>query len=120
MDYYETRASLIFYLYRMVDKDSWRLNNSLNKFCIVSDLYRILLDVLSEFVNVRYGNLVDTNEVGVRDVIANNFPPAFKDKKALHYINITYFLYNNIRDLPWNLSDKICKTIREGKYECQK
>ena len=116
MDYYETRVSLIFYLYKLVDEDSWRLNNSLNKFRVVSDLYRILLDVLSEFVNVRYGNLRDANEVDVRDIITNDFPPSFKDEKALHYIRITYLLYNNIRDLPWNLSDKICKTIREEKY----
>ena len=123
MDYYETRASLIFYLYRLVDEDSWRLNNSLNKFRVVSDLYRILLDVLSEFVNVRYGNLSDANEEDVREVITDSAYSSlskFKDEKALHYIKITYLLYNNIRDLPWNLSDKICKTIREGKYECQK
>lgn len=116
MDYYETRASLIFYLYEMVNEDSWRLNNNLNKFCVVSYLYRTLVDVLSEFVNVRYGNLLDASEDEVRDVIANDFPPSFKDEKALRYIKITYLLYNNIRDLPWNLSDKICKTIREGKY----
>ena len=116
MDYYETRASLIFYLYKMVDEDSWRLNNNLNKFLVVSYLYRTLVDVLSEFVNVRYGNLLDASEDEVRDVIANDFPPSFKDEKALRYIKITYLLYNNIRDLPWNLSDKICKTIREGKY----
>lgn len=123
MDYYETRISLIFYLYRMVDKDSWRLNNSLNKFRVVSYLYRILLDVLSEFVNVRYGNLSDANEEDVREVITDSAYCSlskFKDEKSLHYIKITYLLYNNIRDLPWNLSDKICKTIREGKYECQK
>lgn len=123
MDYYETRASLIFYLYKMVDEDSWRLNNSLNKFRVVSDLYRILLDVLSEFVNVHYGNLSDANEEDVREVITDSAYCSlskFKDEKALHYIKITYLLYNNIRDLPWNLSDKICKTIREGKYECQK
>ena len=123
MDYYETRSSLIFYLYRMVDQDSWRLNNSLNKFRIVSYLYRILLDVLSEFVNVRYGNLSDANEEDVREVITDSAYCSllkFKDEKALRYIKITYLLYNNIRDLPWNLSDKICKTIREGKYECQK
>lgn len=120
MDYYETRGSLIFYLYRMVDKDSWRLKAGLNKYMIVSHLYRTLVDVLSEFVNVRYGNLRDASEDEVRDVITNDFPPSFKDEKALRYIKITYLLYNNIRDLPWNLSDKICKTIREGKYECQK
>lgn len=120
MDYYETRGSLIFYLYKLVDEDSWRLNNSLNKFRVVSDLYRILLDVLSEFVNVRYGNLSDTSEEEVYQIIFEDLPPSFKDEKALHYIKITYLLYNNIRDLPWNLSDKICKTIREGKYECQK
>lgn len=120
MDYYETRASLIFYLYRMVDKDSWRLNNSLNKFRVVSDLYRILLDVLSEFVNVRYGNLSDASESEVYQVIFEDLPPSFKDEKALHYIKITYFLYMNIRRAPWNMSDEICKTIREGKYECQK
>lgn len=120
MDYYETRGSLIFYLYRMVDEDSWRLNNSLNKLHVVSNLYRILLDVLSEFVNVRYGNLRDANEGDVLHVITSDFPPSFKDEKAICYIKITYLLYNNIRDLPWNLSDKICKTIREGKYECQK
>jgi len=123
MDYYETRASLIFYLYEMVDEDSWRLNNSLNKFCVVSYLYRTLVDVLAEFVNVRYGNLSDANEEDVREVITDSAYCSlskFKDEKALHYIKITYLLYNNIRDLPWNLSDKICKTIREGKYECQK
>ena len=123
MDYYETRASLIFYLYKMVDEDSWRFNNNLNKFRVVSHLYRILLDVLSEFVNVRYGNLDDANEEDVIKVItdgAYGSSPKFKDEKALRYIKITYLLYNNIRDLPWNLSDKICKTIREGKYECQK
>ena len=119
MDYYETRASLIFYLYRMVDEDSWRLNNSLNKFRVVSYLYRTLLDVLSEFVNVRYGNLSDANEEDVRKIITNSAYCSllkFKDEKALRYIKITYLLYNNIRGLPWNLSDKICKTIREGKY----
>ena len=123
MDYYETRASLIFYLYKLVDEDSWRFNNSLNKFRVVSDLYRILLDVLSEFVNVRYGNLSDANEEDVREIITDSAYRSlskFKDEKALHYIKITYLLYNNIRDLPWNLSDKICKIIREGKYECQK
>lgn len=123
MDYYETRASLIFYLYEMVDEDSWRLNNSLNKFRVVSYLYRTLVDVLAEFVNVRYGNLSDANEEGVREVITDSAYCSlskFKDEKALHYIKITYLLYNNIRDLPWNMSDKICKTIREGKYECQK
>lgn len=115
MDYYETRASLIFYLYRMVDEDSWRFNNSLNKFRVVSYLYRTLVDVLSEFVNVRYGNLSDANEEDVREIItdgAYSSSPKLKDEKALHYIKITYLLYNNIRDLPWNLSDKICKTIR--------
>ena len=123
MDYYETRASLIFYLYKLVDEDSWRLNNSLNKFRVVSYLYRTLLDVLSEFVNVRYGNLSDANEEDVREVITDSAYCSllkFKDEKALRYIKITYFLYNNIRDLPWNMSDEICKTIREGKYECQK
>lgn len=115
MDYYETRSSLIFYLYRLVDNDSWRLKAGLNKYMIVSHLYRILLDVLSEFVNVRYGNLRDVSENEVRDIITNDFPPSFKDEKALRYIKITYLLYNNIRDLPWNLSDKICSTIREGK-----
>lgn len=123
MDYYETRVSLIFYLYRLVDEDSWRLNNNLNKFRVVSYLYRTLLDVLSEFVNVRYGNLSDANEEDVRKIIADGAYCSllkFKDEKAIRYIKITYLLYNNIRDLPWNLSDKICKTIREGKYECQK
>jgi hypothetical protein len=123
MDYYETRVSLIFYLYRLVDEDSWRLNNSLNKFRVVSYLYRTLVDVLSEFVNVRYGNLSDANEEDVREIITDSAYCSlskFKDEKALRYIKITYLLYNNIRDLPWNLSDKICKTIREGKYECQK
>lgn len=120
MDYYETRVSLIFYLYRMVDEDSWRLNINLSKFHIVSDLYRTLVDVLSEFVNVRYGNLRDASEDEVSHVIFEDSPSLFKDEKALRYIKITYLLYNNIRDLPWNLSDKICKTIREGKYECQK
>jgi hypothetical protein len=123
MDYYETRASLIFYLYKLVDEDSWRFNNSLNKFRVVSDLYRILLDVLSEFVNVRYGNLSDANEEDVREIITDSAYCSlskFKDEKAFRYIKITYLLYNNIRDLPWSLSDKICKTIREGKYECQK
>lgn len=123
MDYYETRVSLIFYLYRLVDEDSWRLNNNLNKFRVVSYLYRTLLDVLSEFVNVRYGNLSDANEEDVREIITDSAYCSllkFKDEKAIHYIKITYLLYNNIRDLPWNLSDKICKTIREEKYECQK
>lgn len=119
MDYYETRVSLIFYLYEMVDEDSWRLNNSLNKFRVISDLYRILLDVLSEFVNVRYGNLSDANEEDVREVITDSAYCSlskFKDEKTFRYIKITYLLYNNIRDLPWNMSDEICKTIREGKY----
>lgn len=123
MDYYETRASLIFYLYKLVDEDSWRLNNNLNKFRVVSYLYRTLLDVLSEFVNVRYGNLSDANEEDVREIITDSAYCSlskFKDEKAIRYIKITYLLYNNIRDLPWNLSDKICKIIREGKYECQK
>jgi hypothetical protein len=107
----------------MVDEDSWRLNNNLNKFRVVSYLYRTLVDVLSEFVNVRYGNLSDANEEDVREIIADSAYCSllkFKDEKAIRYIKITYLLYNNIRDLPWNLSDKICKTIREGKYECQK
>ena len=119
MDYYETRISLVSYLYRMVDEDSWRLKAGLNKYMIVSHLYRVLLDVLSEFVNVRYGNLMDASEEDVREVITDSAYCSlskFKDEKALHYIKITYLLYNNIRDLPWNLSDKICKTIREGKY----
>lgn len=116
MDYYETRASLIFYLYKLVDEDSWRLNNNLNKFRVVSYLYRTLVDVLAEFVNVRYGNLMDASEEDVREIISDDFSPAFNDEKAIRYIKITYLLYNNIRDLPWNLSDKICKTIREGKY----
>lgn len=119
MDYYETRVSLIFYLYRLVDEDSWRLNNNLNKFRVVSYLYRTLLDVLSEFVNVRYSNLSDANEEDVREIITDSAYCSlskFKDEKAIRYIKITYLLYNNIRDLPWNLSDKICKTIREGKY----
>lgn len=123
MDYYETRASLIFYLYRLVDEDSWRLNNNLNKFRVVSDLYRILLDVLSEFVNVRYGNLSDANEEDVREVIADSAYCSlskFNDEKELRYIKITYFLYTNITCARWNMSDKICKTIREGKYEYQK
>lgn len=123
MDYYETRISLVSYLYKLVDEDSWRLKAGLNKYMIVSHLYRILLDVLSEFVNVRYGNLSDANEEDVREVITDSAYCSlskFKDEKALRYIKITYLLYNNIRDLPWNLSDKICKTIREGKYECQK
>lgn len=123
MDYYETRASLIFYLYKLVDEDSWRFNNNLNKFRVVSYLYRTLLDVLSEFVNVRYGNLSDANEEDVREIITDSAYRSlskFKDEKALRYIKITYLLYNNIRDLPWNLSDKICKITREGKYECQK
>lgn len=123
MDYYETRVSLIFYLYRLVDEDSWRLNNNLNKFRVVSYLYRTLLDVLSEFVNVRYGNLSDANEEDVREIITDSAYCSllkFKDEKAIRYIKITYLLYNNIRDLPWNLSDTICKIIREGKYECQK
>ena len=123
MDYYETRISLVSYLYKLVDEDSWRLKAGLNKYMIVSHLYRTLVDVLSEFVNVRYGNLSDANEEDVRKIIADGAygsSPKFKDEKALHYIKITYLLYNNIRDLPWNLSDKICKTIREGKYECQK
>lgn len=123
MNYYETRVSLIFYLYEMVDEDSWRLNNNLNKFRVVSDLYRILLDVLSEFVNVRYGNLSDANEEDVREVITDSAYCSlskFKDEKALRYIKITYLLYMNIRRAPWNMSDEICKTIREGKYECQK
>lgn len=119
MDYYETRVSLIFYLYKLVDEDSWRLNNNLNKFRVVSYLYRTLVDVLSEFVNVRYGNLSDANEEDVREIITDSAYCSllkFKDEKAIRYIKITYLLYNNIRDLPWNLSDKICKTIREGKY----
>lgn len=123
MDYYETRASLIFYLYKLVDEDSWRLNNNLNKFRVVSYLYRTLVDVLAEFVNVRYGNLSDANEEDVREIITDSAYCSlskFKDEKAIRYIKIAYFLYNNICDLPWNLSDKICKTIREGKYECQK
>lgn len=52
MDYYETRASLIFYLYRMVDEDSWRFNNSLNKFRVVSYLYRTLADDVKVFIQV--------------------------------------------------------------------
>lgn len=120
MDYYETRASLIFYLYEMVDEDSWRLNMNLSKFHIVSDLYRALIDALSEFVNVRYGNLRDADVVDVREIISDDFSPAFNDEKALRYIKITYFLYTNITCARWNMSDEICKTIREGKYECQK
>lgn len=120
MDYYETRHSLIFYLYKMVSKDSWRINRSLGNFRVVSDLYRILLDVLSEFVNVRYGNLTDASESQIIQIISDEFPKVFNDKKAIKYIHITYLLYNNLRHLPWNMSDEICKIIREGKYDTQK
>lgn len=92
---------------------------NLSKFHIVSDLYRALIDALSEFVNVRYGNLRDADVVDVREVITDGAYGSllkFKDEKAIRYIKITYLLYNNIRDLPWNLSDTICKIIREGKY----
>lgn len=82
MDYYETRASLIFYLYRMVDKDSWRLNNNLNKFRVVSYLYRTLVDVLAEFVDVRYNNLMDASEEDVRKIITDGASPKFKDEKS--------------------------------------
>lgn len=120
MDYYETRRSLIFYLCEMVHQDTWRLNRSLGTFKVVSYLYRTLVDVLSEFVNVRYGNLADASEIQIIQIIGDETHKLFDDKKAIKYINITYLLYNNLNALPWNLSDKICKIIREGKYECQK
>lgn len=54
MDYYETRASLIFYLYRMVDEDSWRLNMNLSKFRVVSYLYKTLVDhVITDIFKLR-------------------------------------------------------------------
>ena len=116
MDYYETRGSLIFYLYRMVDNDSWRVDVGLDKFKIISDLYTILLDVLSEFVNVRYGNLCYANEDDVSRVIMEDYPPAFKDDKAMRYIRFTYFLYMNLNCERWLMPENICKVIREGKY----
>lgn len=120
MDYTKTRSSLIFYLYKMVNEDSWRLNINITNFYIVSSLYRILIDVLCEHVNVRYGNLRDANENEIIRVIEEDFPSSFKDEKALYYIRITYFLYTQLTQRfseLWRLQDKICDIIREGKYD---
>lgn len=62
MDYYETRRSLIQYLNIMISRDRWRIRYGMPTVIVASDLYKILLDVLSEHVNVRYANLVDANE----------------------------------------------------------
>lgn len=120
MDYTKTRSSLIFYLYKMVNEDSWRFNINVTNFYVVSSLYRILIDVLCEHVNVRYGNLRDANEDEVIRVIEEDFPSSFKDEKALYYIRITYFLYTQLMQNfseSWQLRDKICDIIREGKYD---
>lgn len=120
MDYTKTRSSLIFYLYKMVNEDSWRFNINVTNFYVVSSLYKILIDVLCEHVNVRYGNLRDANENGVIRVIEEDFPSSFKDEKALYYIRITYFLYTQLMQNfseSWRLRDKICDIIREGKYD---
>lgn len=120
MDYYETSNSLIIYLNALLINDQWRIRFSLPRNVIVYDLYKILLDVLSEHVNVRYGNLLDMSQRAVTQILEEDYTKPFDDPKALHYIYIVYFLYTqslNEIGSPWKLQDKICDIIREGKYD---
>ena len=120
MDYYETRRSLIQYLNSFVSRDRWRIRYEVPSVVIASDLYRILLDVLSEHVNVRYGNLADANYRDVISVNKKNNVELFNDKEALRYIRIVYFLYTQLmQKFPanWQRNNIICDMIREGKYD---
>lgn len=120
MDYYETSNSLIIYLNNLLINDQWRIRFSLPRNVIVYDLYKILLDVLSEHVNVRYGNLLDMSQRAVTQILEEDCIKPFNELKALHYIYIVYFLYTQLLDeigSPWELSDKICDIIRKGKYD---
>lgn len=120
MDYYETRRSLIQYLNIMISRDRWRIRYGIPTVVVASDLYKILLDVLSEHVNVRYGNLVDANERDIYSISDDKKIEPFNDEKALHYIRIVYFLYTQLSNsfVPlWQIMEKICDIIREGKYD---
>lgn len=110
------KLDIIYYIASIVYKTWWTLEHYKPKYYEVADIYNISVLVLADFKH-------DANEEDVRKIITDSAYCSllkFKDEKAIRYIKITYLLYNNIRDLPWNLSDKICKIIREGKYECQK
>lgn len=120
MDYYETRKSLVQYLNILVSRDRWRIRYGIPSIVVASDLYKILLDVLSEHVNPRYGNLSDANEGDIYKISDKKNIEPFNDEEAIHYIHIVYFLYtqlnhNNVP--PWRVMEKICDTIREEKYE---
>lgn len=124
MDYYETTRSLIHYLNNLVSHDHWRLKfDAPTKIVVVLDLYKILLDVLSEHVNPRYANLLDIDVRGafiILDETNKTNVLLFSDKEALRYIYIVYFLYTQLSSdslILWRLRDKICDIIRRGKYE---
>ena len=121
MDYYETTRSLIHYLNNLVSHDRWRIKFDVpTKIVVVSELYKILLDVLSEHVNPRYANLFDVNVRDISNILDETNVLLFYDKEALRYICIVYFLYTQLSLdtlILWRLSDKICSIIREGKYE---
>lgn len=121
MDYYETRKSLIQYLNILVSKDRWRIKYGIPSIVVASDLYKILLDVLSEHVNPRYGNLSDANEADIYKITDKKNIEPFNDEDAIHYIRIVYFLYTQLLGFdhipPWRIMEKICDTIRRGKYE---
>ena len=120
MDYYETRRSLIQYLNSLVSHDRWRIKYGIPSIVVASDLYKILLDVLSEHVNVRYGNLADANEEDIYRT-SREYIKSFDDEDAIHYIRIVYFLYTQLLGFdhvpPWRIMEKICDTIRRGKYD---
>ena len=121
MDYYETRRSLIHYLNNLVSHNRWRINYGIPSIVVVSDLYKILLEILSEHVNPRYGNLTDANERDIYIISDENNAEPFNDEEALRYIRIVYFLYTQLLGFdntpPWRIMEKICDTIRKGKYE---
>lgn len=121
MDYYETTRSLIHYLNNLVSHDHWRIKfDAPTTIVVVLDLYKILLDVLSEHVNPRYANLFDINIRDISNILDETNVSLFYDKKALRYICIVYFLYTQLLSdtlILWSLSDKICSIIRKGKYE---
>lgn len=121
MDYYETTRSLIHYLNNLVSHDRWRIKfDAPTTIVVVLDLYKILLDVLSEHVNLRYANLFDVNIRDISNILDKTNVSLFCDKEALRYICIVYFLYTQLLSdtlILWSLSDKICSIIRQGKYE---
>lgn len=122
MDYYEMTRSLIRYLNNLVSHDRWRIKfDAPTTIVIISDLYKILLDILSEHVNPRYANLLDIDVRGMYIILDETKNVSlFSDKKALRYIHIVYFLYTQLSSntlMLWSLLDKICNIIREDKYD---